>query len=86
MDKTFAVHYKLRYGETIDWDTEYLKASNKALALKKFAKLKKISASMLNHKNEWEWEEGVWAAEFVNIKQVIEIPCPNCDGTGIIHI
>jgi hypothetical protein len=86
MEKTFAISYKLRYAETSDWGIEYLKASNKEQALNSFAKTRKISTAKFKSSNDWHWEEGVWLAEFRNIKQVKEIPCPHCSGTGIIHL
>jgi hypothetical protein len=85
MEKTFAISYKLRYAETSDWETEYLKAINKEQALSKFAKARKITTTKFKGFNNWNWEEGVWSAEFRNIKQVKEIPCPHCSGIGIIH-
>jgi hypothetical protein len=86
MEKTFAISYKLRYAETSDWETEYLKASNKAQALSIFAKSRKIATTSFKSFNDWNWEEGVWSAEFKSIKQVKEIPCPHCSGSGIIKI
>ncbi len=87
MKKIFAINYKLRYAETSDWGTEYVNANNKTQALNIFAKLKKISVRKFNRLDldNWEWEEGVWRAEFRNIKQVQEVPCPHCGGTGVIH-
>lgn len=86
MEKTFAVNYKLRYAETSDWGTEYLKASNKEKALNIFAKTKKISTAKFKSFNDWHWEEGVWSAEFHGLKQVKEVPCPHCSGTGTMKI
>lgn len=86
MEKLFAISYKLRYAETSDWGTEYLKASNKGQALSIFAKKRKISTDKFKSFNDWYWEEGVWLAQFWNIIQVKEIPCSHCSGTGIIHI
>jgi predicted methyltransferase len=86
MEKMFAINYKLRYAETSDWGTEYLKAGNKSEALSIFAKTRKISTDEFKSFNEWQWEEGVWLAEFHNIKQVKEMPCSHCSGTGIIKI
>lgn len=86
MEKIFAISYKLRYTETSDWGTEYLKASNKGHALSIFAKARKIPTAKFKSFNDWHWEEGVWSAEFHNIKPVKEMPCPHCSGTGIIHI
>jgi predicted methyltransferase len=85
MEKTFAISYKLRYAETSEWGTEYFKAINKQQALNNFAKTRKISTKKFNSYNDWQWEEGVWLAEFWNIKQVREITCPHCGGNGIIH-
>ena len=86
MGNTFAITYKLRYSETSDWETEYLKAESKGEALSIFAKSRKILTSKFKSFNDWRWEEGVWSAEFRNIKQVKEVPCPHCSGTGIIKI
>jgi len=85
MEKIFAINYKLRYAETSDWGTEYLKAHNKEQALSIFAKSRKIPTTKFKGFNDWHWEEGIWSAEFRNIKQVKETPCPHCNGTGIIH-
>lgn len=84
MEKLFAISYKLRYGETSDWETEYLKANNKTEALNRFAKQRKISTNKFKRIDEWYWEEGVWSAQFWNVMQVEENPCPHCNGTGII--
>ncbi len=86
MEKIFAISYKLRYAETSDWGTEYLKAINKGQALSLFAKSRKVSTTKFKDFNDWHWEEGVWSAEFWNIKQVKETPCPHCSGTGIIKV
>ena len=86
MEKLFAISYKLRYAETSDWGTEYLKANNKEHALSIFAKSRKVLTTKFKSFNDWRWEEGVWSAEFRNIKQVKEVPCPHCSGTGIIKI
>jgi len=86
MEKTFAISFKLRYAETSDWGTEYLKASDKGQALNIFARARKISTTKFKSFNDWHWEEGVWSAEFWNIKKVKEMPCPHCSGTGIIKI
>lgn len=86
MEELFAISYKLRYSETSDWGAEYLKAKNEEQALKIFAKMKEISTAEFKSFEDWEWEEGVWSAKFWNIKEVKEIPCPHCNGTGIIHI
>jgi hypothetical protein len=86
MEKTFAISYKLRYAETSDWETEYLSASNKKQALSLFAKTRKIPVAKFKNFNNWYWEEGVWFAQFWNIKQVKEKPCSHCSGTGIIKI
>ena len=85
MEKTFAISYKLRYAETSDWGTEYLKANSKVQALNIFAKSRKILAKQFKSLDEWHWEEGVWSAEFRNIKQVNQTPCSHCNGTGIIQ-
>lgn len=86
MEKLFAISYKLRYGETSDWETEYHRAITKELALKRFAKSRRIPNKKFKNYNDWFWEEGVWSAEFKNIKQVKEMPCPHCKGTGVIKI
>ena len=86
MEKMFAISYEVRYAETSDWSTTYIKANDKEHALKKFAKSKKIPFQKFNNVGAWQWEEGVWLAEFRNIMQVKEIPCSHCNGTGIIHI
>lgn len=86
MEKLFAISYKLRYCETSDWETEYLKANNKAEALNIFAKRRKISTNKFKSFNDWCWEEGVWSAQFWNVKQVKEKPCSHCNGTGIIKV
>lgn len=85
MKKLFAISYKLRYAETSDCGTEYLKASSKEQALINFAKSRKIRMQKFKCVNEWHWEEGVWMGEFRNIKQVKKMPCPHCSGIGIIH-
>jgi hypothetical protein len=82
MEKIFAIDYKLRYAETSDWGTEYLRASNREQALSIFAKSKGIRRTKFKSFDDWQWEEGVWSAEFRNIKLVIEEPCPHCNGTG----
>ncbi len=84
MKKLFAISYKLRYGETSNWGAEYIKANNKTEALNKFAKQRKISTNMFKSINEWFWEEGIWSAEFGNIKHVKEMPCSHCKGEGVI--
>jgi len=86
MKKTFAISYKLRYAETSDWGIEYLKAISKEHALKSFARIRKIPTRKFNRVSEWRWEEGVWLAEFRHIKQIKEMPCPHCSGSGIIKI
>jgi hypothetical protein len=86
MKKLYAISYKLWYAETSDWGTEYVKAESKTQALNAFAKFKKIALSKINHPDRWKWEEGVWIAEFWNVKQVKEMPCPHCGGKGIVHV
>ncbi len=86
MENLFAISYKLRYAETSDSGSEYIKANNKDEALSCFAKMKKIPTDKFKNVTEWEWEEGVWSAEFRNIEVVKQSPCPHCNGTGIIHI
>jgi len=86
MEKLFSISYKLRYAETSDWGSEYLRANNKKQALSLFAKKRKISTAKFKSSDDWCWEEGVWSAQFWNITQVKEIPCPHCSGTGIIKI
>lgn len=85
MEKLFAISYKLRYYETSDWGTEYIKARNKDQALNSFIRSRKIRPNKFKGVNEWHWEEGAWSAEFWNIKEVKEVPCPHCKGKGIIH-
>lgn len=85
MEKLFAINYKLRYSETSDWGTEYVKAKDKNQALDKFAKLRKINKNKFKSSREWCWEEGVWSAELQNVKEVKGIQCPTCCGSGIIH-
>ncbi len=85
MEKLFAISYKLRYYETSDWGTEYIKARNKDQALSSFMRSRKIRSNKFKSVNEWHWEEGVWSAEFWNITEVKEVQCPHCNGTGIIH-
>jgi len=86
MEKKFEICYKLRYSETSDWGIEYLKARNKEQALNIFARSRDISTTEFKNLSDWHWEEGVWSAEFWNIKQIKEIPCSHCHGTGIIKI
>lgn len=86
MEKLFEISYKLRYGETSEGGSEYIKAYSKAEALEKFAKQRKISKKKFKSYNDWSWVEGVWSAEFWNIMQVKEMPCPHCYGTGTIKI
>lgn len=86
MEKLFAISYKLRYAETSDWGIEYQRAKTKEEALRIFAKSKKIPIKKFKSLNDWFWEEGVWSAEFWNIKQVNEKPCPHCNGEGVIRI
>ncbi len=86
MKKTFEISYKLRYYETDEWGTEYVKAATKKQALNQFAKLRKIRTKEFKNFEDWMWEEGVWLAHFKNIKQVEAMPCRHCRGTGIIHV
>jgi len=86
MEKLFAINYKLRYAETSDWGTEYIKAKTKSQALNNFAKLRKIRKSKFQNIQDWKWEEGVWLAEFRNIAEVKAMTCSHCSGTGVIHI
>lgn len=83
--KNICNKYKLRFEETSDWETEYLKASTKEQALRIFAMSRKIRTTKFKSFTNWHWEEGVWSAEFMNIKQAKGIPCPHCCGTGVIH-
>ncbi|MEW6507567.1 MAG: hypothetical protein AB1432_07480 [Bacteroidota bacterium] len=85
MEKLFAISYKLRYFETSDWGAEYIRAKSRSEALNRFAKLRKIRANKFKKITEWHWEEGVWLAQFSNIKVIKEIPCPHCSGKGIIY-
>jgi len=85
MEKLFAIGYKLRYAETSDYGTEYIQASSKEQALQRFAKARNIKTTKFKTIEKWCWEEGVWSAEFNNIKQVKELTCPHCNGAGVIH-
>lgn len=85
MEKLYSISYKLRYAETSDWETEYIRAKDREHALKNFARLKQIKIKQFRSFDEWRWEEGVWSAEFRSICEVKEMPCPHCSGTGIIH-
>ena len=86
MEKLFVISFKLRYGETSEWGTEYIKAQQQKKALNIFAKIKKIPTKKFNSVDEWSREEGVWLAKFRGIKQVKETICPHCNGSGIIHM
>ena len=85
MKKTFEISYKLRYYETDEWGTECLKTATKKQALNNFAKARKIRTKKFKSFKDWTWEEGVWLAQFKNIKQVEVMQCPHCGGTGIIQ-
>lgn len=86
MERLFDITYKLRYCETSDWGNEILKATNERDALNLFAKSRRISIKKYEKAEDWQWEEGVWSANFHGISEVKEIKCPHCKGTGTIHI
>ncbi|OGR82392.1 MAG: hypothetical protein A2901_08070 [Elusimicrobia bacterium RIFCSPLOWO2_01_FULL_54_10] len=68
MKKTFEIEYKLRYGETEDWGSVCLKASNKHAAIESFATKKKIHTNEFKSYKDWFWDEGVWCGFFKQIK------------------
>ncbi len=86
MKNTFELGYKLRYSEIEDWGSELIKADSIKQALNIFAKSRKILTKKFKSFEDWTWEEGIWFARFKNINQVEVIKCPNCGGTGSIHV
>lgn len=84
--KTFEIQYINRYYEEKIHSTEIINANSEKVALKKFAKLFKIEDYKFLFDPMFIWEDGVWTASFKCIKEIDEIVCPHCNGSGKIKI
>lgn len=82
--KTFEIGFKLVYGETSEWGVEIIRAVTKRKALHRFARLKHIRDFLSTPSSKWDWSEGVWRASFRYVKEARFIPCPHCEGSGLV--
>ena len=84
--KTYEVGYKAYYHEHTDWCADYIRATDKTAALKRFAKKHKITEAANTKPLYWHWWEEDWFMALAYIKPITEKECPHCDGTGLLHV
>jgi hypothetical protein len=85
--KTFEIQYVSRCRDYKEHCLETIEAQSTDSALKKFAKQFKIKdyKQLFDESFRW-WENDEWLNSFRNIREVNEINCPHCNGTGKITI
>jgi hypothetical protein len=68
--------------------SEIIKAQSEESALKKFAKISNVKDYTQFFDEDFFWEDGEseWLAWYSGIREVKEIKCPHCNGTGKINI
>lgn len=86
MKKYFEIQYVMRYYEEKEYASEIIKAVSESEALKKFSKKFGVKDPKLFNEPMFMWNDGQWMSSFKCINEVEEIACPDCNGTGIIHL
>ncbi|NCP84144.1 MAG: hypothetical protein COZ21_14735 [Bacteroidetes bacterium CG_4_10_14_3_um_filter_31_20] len=86
MKKYYEIQYILRYYEEKDYASVIIKANSDEDALKKFAKIFDIKEPKRLNEPMFMWKDGQWMASFKCINEVEENVCPQCEGSGKIHL
>jgi hypothetical protein len=80
----FEIGFKCYYRETSEHLTEHIRANNPEEAFRKFSRMHKIRSTTLQQAENMQWWDGEWLMSYRYIREVISIPCPHCDGSGVI--
>ncbi len=67
---TFKISFKLYYHELCDWGSEYVKASTKRAALRKFARGRHLDGVDMSAPESWRWWEDDWYNAFHSIEKI----------------
>ena len=82
--KLFEIQIINRYYEEKEYASEIITANSEKEALINFAKRYNIKDYKYLFQPLFSWENGMWMSSFKNIKEVQEIICSHCNGTGIV--
>jgi hypothetical protein len=80
----FEVGFKGYYREISEHFTKHIRANNSEEAFKKFCRMQKIRDTTLQHAENLQWWDGEWLMLYRYVREVEVIPCPHCDGLGVI--
>ena len=81
--KLFEVGFKGYYRETAEHFAEHVRAHSPQEALGKFGRMKKIEIGKLVQIDQTQWWEDEWLMSLRYVREVMSIPCPHCEGSGV---
>ena len=86
MQKHFEIQYVMRYHQEKEYGSQIVKAIPESEAIKKFARKFGIKDTKLLNEPMFMWNDGQWMSSFKCVNEVEEIACPDCKGSGKIHL